>query len=770
MDSQQPTNKPSLPPTTDSQDKRAAAPALCVVSDLLNKPMKKTFLPYLLGVALIVPGLATAQGERQLTPVIAFETVQVDGHLHEAVWQQAPQAGDFWQVYPVDTVKVAHQTEVWVAYDAKHLYIAAKLHGVTSRQIIQTLKRDTEYWNSDAFSVILDPLHKRMGGYIFGVNAGGAQYDGLLDEVTGDDSPNWDTKWNAAVNTDQDVLTVEMAIPLNVLRFNRNEKTWGINFVRTDMTRNTFSVWNRVPNQYTFVTPAYAGELHWPTAPQSLRNLVVLPYAKTSTRSDSTLGKLSPLQADAGVDLKMRVGSSLNLDITVNPDFSQVEVDQQVTNLDRFDPTFPERRGFFLENSDIFAGFGIWPAQPFNSRSIGLKDGKQLPILLGTKLSGNLTENLRIGLLNIQTRPHEQETAQNYTVAVFRRRFLKRSNLSGMLTNRQGMGDGTTLERNSYNRTYGLEFNYQSEDGKWVGLAQHHQSLLPGKPKDTHYYALSLQRNGKNLQAITYWSRIGRNFNPGSGLTPRHNVYDLVQDTLHRIGFYQLWGSYSYTLYPKQGSRVLRHRLEFQPTVYFGLEGVHQQDGTYNLNYTASMANRAQLEGGIRYVTVRLPFMFRVPGAKEPLPAIDYHFTRARAAYQSDPRKAFVWKVHMETGGFYNGTIQSYGGGLKYRAQPWGNFSVDLTQHFIQLPAAYGSSRLTLISPRAELAFNRNLFWTTFLQYNTQQQNFNVNSRLQWRFKPMSDVYLVYTDNYATTDFETLNRGVVLKVNYWLNL
>ncbi|MDX5482315.1 MAG: carbohydrate binding family 9 domain-containing protein [Hymenobacteraceae bacterium] len=732
--------------------------------------MKKSMLPFLMAFGLLLPVVATAQGERQLVPTLATETIQVDGHLLEAAWQQAPQAGDFWQVYPVDTVKVANQTAVWVAYDAKHLYIAAKLYDVTSRQVIQTLKRDTEYWNSDAFSVILDPLHKRMGGYIFGVNAAGAQYDGLLDEITGDDSPDWDTKWYSAVSTDHDVLTVEIAIPLNVLRFNRNEKTWGINFVRTDMTRNTFSVWNRVPNQYTFVTPAYAGELYWPTAPQSTRNLVVLPYAKSSAMRDATAGEPGLLRADAGVDLKMRVGPSLNLDLTVNPDFSQVEVDQQVTNLDRFDPTFPERRGFFLENSDVFSGFGIWPAQPFNSRTIGLKDGKQLPILLGTKLSGNLTENLRIGLFNIQTRRHAQEKAQNYTVAVFRRRLFKRSNLSGMLTNRQGMGDGFTPEKSSYNRTYGLEFNYHSEDGKWVGLAQHHQSLLPGKPADRQYYALSLQRNGKNLQAITHWSRVGQNFNPGSGLTPRHQVYDLLQDTVHRIGFYQLWGSYSYTLYPKQGNRVLRHRLELQPTVYFGLERVQQQDGTYNLNYTASMANRAQLEGGIRYVTVQLPFVFQVPGAKEPLPATQYRFSRVRAAYQSDPRKAFSWSARVENGGFYSGSIQSYGGSLKYRVQPWGTFSVDVTQHFIQLPEAYGSSRLTLISPRAEVSFRQNLFWTTFLQYNTQQQNFNVNSRLQWRFKPMSDVYLVYTDNYTTMDLGALNRGLVLKVNYWLNL
>ncbi|WP_439879650.1 DUF5916 domain-containing protein [Pontibacter sp. MBLB2868] len=726
--------------------------------------------PFLFWLALLSPALTLAQGERKLQPALTAEAMQIDGQLLETVWQQAAQANDFWQVYPVDTIKVPHQTEVWVAYDETNLYVAAKLYGITSHPIIQTLKRDTEYWNSDAFSVILDPLHKRMGGYIFGVNAGGAQYDGILDEVTGDDSPNWDTKWLSATKAGSDELTVEMAIPLNVLRFNKGGETWGINFVRTDMTRNTFSVWNRVPNQYIFVTPAYAGELRWPSAPESKQNIVVSPFMKGSVIQDDVQANSTAYKAEAGAEFKMRVGSSLNLDVTINPDFSQVEVDQQVTNLDRFDPTFPERRGFFLENSDIFNGFGTWPAQPFNSRSIGLKNGKQLPILLGTKLSGNLTENLRIGLLNVQTRQHEQESAQNYTVAAFRRRLFKRSNISGLLTNRQGIGSGTNFERTKYSRTYGLEFNYLSEDGKWVGLAHYHQSILPGNLKDTRYYSFSLQHNGRNLQATTYWSRIGKNFNPGTGLTPRHEVYDLLEDSVHRVGFYQYWGSYSYTLYPKQGSRVLRHRVEFQPTVYFELQHVQQQEGTYNLNYTTSMANRAQLEASIKHVAVQLPFPFLVPGTKEPLPAMRYNFTSARAAYQSDPRKAFSWNLRMETGAFYNGVIQSYGGGMKYRVQPWGTFSLDATQHFIQLPKAYGNSRLMLISPRTEIALRHNLFWTTFLQYNTQRQNFNINSRIQWRFKPMSDVYLVYTDNYTTENFVRLNRGIVIKMNYWLNL
>jgi hypothetical protein len=109
--------------------------------------------------------------------------------------------------------------------------------------------------------------------------------------------------------------------------------------------------------------------------------------------------------------------------------------------------------------------------------------------------------------------------------------------------------------------------------------------------------------------------------------------------------------------------------------------------------------------------------------------------------------------------------------GITWRVQPWGNFSLNLENASIRFPSPYGSTDLLLLAPRIEVNFSNNLFWTTFLQLNTQNNNFNINSRLQWRFKPMSDVFLVYTDNYFTDPlFKNRNRAIVFKMNYWLNL
>ncbi|MEL6941237.1 MAG: hydrolase, partial [Bacteroidota bacterium] len=122
-------------------------------------------------------------------------------------------------------------------------------------------------------------------------------------------------------------------------------------------------------------------------------------------------------------------------------------------------------------------------------------------------------------------------------------------------------------------------------------------------------------------------------------------------------------------------------------------------------------------------------------------------------------------------GQFYGGTKLTYRGSLSYRVQPWGNFTLGLEQNNIWLPEPYGNVDFTLATARVEINFATNLFWTTFLQYNTQADNFNINSRFQWRFAPMSDLFIVYTDNYLVEGmFGPKNRSLVLKCNYWLTL
>src|SRR5690606_35236948 len=169
-------------------------------------------------------------------------------------------------------------------------------------------------------------------------------------------------------------------------------------------------------------------------------------------------------KAKAGLDAKVAVSASLNLDLTVNPDFSQVDVDQQVTNLTRFSIFFPERRTFFLENADLFSEFGAPPFRPFFSRSIGLDHyARPIPILFGARLSGNLTEKIRIGVMNMQTGKQGETPAQNYTAAAIHRRIGSRSVIKGYYLDREIVGEKGEARPSGtysgYGRNAGLELN-----------------------------------------------------------------------------------------------------------------------------------------------------------------------------------------------------------------------------------------------------------------------------------------------------------------------
>ncbi|HEY5826686.1 MAG TPA: hypothetical protein VIT44_20100, partial [Cyclobacteriaceae bacterium] len=108
---------------------------------------------------------------------------------------------------------------------------------------------------------------------------------------------------------------------------------------------------------------------------------------------------------------------------------------------------------------------------------------------------------------------------------------------------------------------------------------------------------------------------------------------------------------------------------------------------------------------------------------------------------------------------------------VNFRTQPWGNFSLGFELNDIQLPSPYGNARYWLVNPKTQISFSNKLSWTTFYQYNTQIRNFNINSRLQWRYRPMSDLFLVYTDNYLTeTMLGPKNRSLVIKLNYYFQL
>ena len=717
--------------------------------------------------------------QRIITIARTDEPLKVDGVLSEEVWESLPVAEGFWMSYPVDDRKVEDrlQTEVRVVSNEQYLYIGAICYGPQD-YVIKTLKRDAEFWDSDAFGVVIDPVNERTNGFTFGVSPAGVQTEYLVTGQTGrreDLEPGrlrkgvnlaWVNKWFAEVKNHSDHWVVEIAIPFKTLRYKENQSEWGINFFRRDASTNTIHSWAPVPIEFNETDLGYTGVLSWEEAPKKTsRNFSIIPYARGGVYKDFEADAAAEPIYQAGLDAKVPITSSLNLDLTLNPDFSQVEVDEQVTNLTLFDVRLPEKRLFFLENDDIFADFGIPPMRPFFSRKIGLdKDGAPIPILYGARLSGNANENFRLGIMNLQTREQENFLAQNYTVAAFHQQVLARSVIKGYIHNRSALRS----EDPDYNRNAGLEFQYRSADGRFQTFGGYSKSLSPNLTTKSSAFHTGIGYDNRNISLYSNFSGMGENYRADMGYLMGQRYYDAERDTSIYVGFYHLFSRAAYTFYPENSQRIISHEINARHIWDFGTDGTFLQnevEGGYNLKF----ASTAQLNTSFGHNAVNLLFPFAFLN-DEPLPVGIYYNNTAELGLQSDQRRLFSVKGGASYGSFYGGTRTKFLLQLKYRAQPWGNFSVNFEQNDLRFPEPYGSGNLFLISPRIEINFSRSLFWTTFLQYSTQQDNFNINSRFQWRFAPMSDLYIVYTDNYAVEFWGPKNRALVIKLNYWFSL
>lgn len=704
------------------------------------------------------------------------ESIKIDGVLEESVWETAQKATNFFYITPVAEKQVEQrdQTEVRMTYDDRNIYVAVICHG-EKPYLVPSLKRDGDsFFGGETFMVSFDPGNERTTGNAFATNSAGVQFDNQLSGDLGTRSGGgsngfntaWNNKWQCETKEYDTYFTIEMAIPFKSLRYS-DSKVWGVQFNRGVSATNSFHAWTPVPLQFFGPDLGYNASLIWDEVPKKTKsNIAVIPYTIASTSKDIAAGTPADNNFDVGLDAKIALTSSLNLDVTINPDFSQVDVDRQVTNLTTVNIRFPEQRIFFVENSDIFSDFGIPPMRPFFSRKIGLTDdGSTIPISYGARITGNLTKDTRVGLMNLQTKS-AAEPGNNYSALAVSHRVFGRSVLKGFFHNRIGHTDGN-YDSNDFTRNMGLEFDYKSKDGYDRFAVGYSLSNSEGVSDKNGYYHGIAQFGNDYFRFYANVAGIGKNYSDEMGFIQQLNQYDAVEDKVVRIGYDHLFSNLSYTIYP-ESKKINTHT--------FGLINVGDWERSRNTNfsyrvsgsYRIAFANTSRFSTTFGHVYRKLLFPFTF--TDNPLAAKGYKWRSFGVDYRSDIRKNFNYSIGGSIGGFYSGKRKSVVAEMNYRRQPWGNFGVAFEANELTFEGDIGNTTLLLIGPRIEFSINRDLFWTTFLQYNTQRDNFNINSRLQWRFQPLSDLFLVYTDNYAIEQWGPKNRTLVLKINYWLNI
>ena len=720
--------------------------------------------------------------------------VKIDGILDEEDWKTSAVATNFFLNYPLDSLPPTFQSEVRLTFDDDFFLVSFVCYDDSKPNVVQSLRRDIEWALNDNMGMYLDPYNDFTNGFYFTITPYGVQSEGVISSG-GSDRENsynnsWDNKWYSSVKRSSDRWVAELAIPFKSFRYNQNEKEWNVTFVRQDLKRNERSSWVATPIQFIAASFAYSGKIQWQTPPpQAGTNVSVIPYVVASTSRDIENDE-SENKLDAGFDAKVGVTPSLNLDLTFNPDFSTVEVDKQIINLTRFEFQFPERRQFFLENSDLFSAPGFTSiTQPFFSRRIGLVTDtsgnlSRVPILYGARISGKLGPKWRVGLMNLQTKETKSLglPGQNYTVGVLQRQIFERSNFDVFLVNKQSIGLGeydretyyheslvkqfrneadTVLNR--YNRVAGFDFNLITANNKWGGKVYYHRSFDGFSEKEDRYsFGGFTEYNTRNFNVMTGFIGLGKNYNAEAGFIPNLAVYP---GTLGGIVIT------NYKLYPKSGPLVLM-------TPGFVIDTNFIPDGTLTdrnltLQYAMNFRNTAQVVASVKNVFSKLPEDFDIlypKGDSLLLKGQEFQWNEFQIEFTSNTRKVFTYILSASGGEFYNGKRIGVGETLQYRIQPYGSISITGDYNNIVLPSVYGSAKFLLLSPRLDFTLTDKLFLTTFAQYNDRFDNVNLNARFQWRYKPASDFFLVYTENYLPQHLKSKNRALVLKFTYWLNI
>lgn len=700
--------------------------------------------------------------------------INIDGIGDEIEWSKSKWGSNFWMWRPTDSLQAKKQTRFKLIRNDKYLFILIESDTDGKNFNTPNLKRDFSTYPTDYLTLLFDTFNDGTNAFSFATNPIGLKADGLISggnqNYRTDRNYAWDTKWNVATQINENSFIAEIRIPFSSFFYDNSQQFWRFNIYRGNTQINESSTWIKIPQNQLIGNLAFMGKMVFETPLEKGKNPIsLIPYLSSAAQNDF-IYSTSKSNISLGGDAKIPIGNALNLDLTFNPDFSQVEVDDQVVNLTRFAISLPEKRQFFTQNDDLFKDFGEnRDVIPFFSRRIGVAqdlDGNTIEnkIMAGARLSGKLNSNLRLGFLNMLTESdvNNQIASNLNTVFTLRQKVFDRSNISFFLIDRRTIGEYDFINKqDKKNSVSGVEYNLASPDSKWVGRAFYHKSFTEGLEGDDQIVGMRIQRNTLRNRISTGFIHGGEDFRSDLGF-------------FRRTGFMKITPEYTYRIYPKNPNVNNYSFTQRGFFVYDTSRNYLMTDRVYKTTIRKSFLNSSSLsfEYNNRYVYLTSNFdPTRTPDGTKLPSNIGYRYDDAEFSYRSDQRKRLNFDSKISYGTFYNGTKFTLENEIKWRKQPILNASMIINFNSIVLPNPYPSKNIWLISPKIDFTFTKTLTWITFVQYNSQGENLGINSRMQWRFSPLSDLFLVYNDNYISTDnFSPRNRSFNLKLTYWLNI
>jgi len=749
------------------------------------------------------------QPQKVIKAIKIEKPVKIDGVLDESVWKINGYSG-FIQSQPEDGKPATEKTKVWIAYDQEAIYVAAKMFDKNPDRLISLLGRRDDFTESEWFTFYIDPYYDRRSGFQFAVNPSGSICDWSIynDEFK---DISWDGIWECGTRIDKEGWTVEIKIPFDQLRFQKKdgEYVWGVNFRRYIRHKNEIVTFSWKPAKESGLVSFFA-RLEGINGIKSKRYIEVIPYtigkaAFSPEKEENPFQSGEDFSVNGGVDIKVGLKSNLTLDLTINPDFGQVEVDPAVINLSAAESYYVEKRPFFVKDANVF-NFGIggtgmhvganWSSPSlFYSRRIGRSpqgyvktDGyvfypEWSTILAASKITGKIGKNngWNIGILSAFTQRenaevdlygsrslHEVEPFTNYNVIRMQKEFNE---------GKQGIGFiATSVSRNLNNEMLQSLLNKNAFsfalDG-WTTLDKKKTWVITGWLAGTrvrgsqekiwdlqHSYPHYFQRPDvkhvnldEKATSMDGWS--GRFelvkhtgnfiFNAALGLiSPGFDSTDLgFQRSGDLINGHIMLG-YQYF---KPG-KILRNwqiLLFTQRNYDFGGNLIGEQRLIAIIN--ATLKNYLSLYFQLSYNPERLDKYLTRGG---PL-ALSPTYTWMDFGINTDDRKPLVLNMggyHMESlsGAFENDIY------MNIRWKPRSNFNINLN------PSYSYSNDLAQWVTQVEDPFMTETYSNRYIFGNIQQKSFSCSLRFDWTFTPKLSLQAYIQPFIAVGDYNNFKE------------
>jgi hypothetical protein len=696
----------------------------------------------LAAAALMAAGSSAASREAAPPSIVALAApaggpVKLDGRLDEAAWAQAPPIGPLTQSEPDEGAPPTEATEVRVLRDGHALYFGIRCFDRDPKGIAATkMGRDAELDGDDHVLVVLDTFADRRNGFFFGVTPRGARAEGQIANNSEGLNFDWDGIWDAAARVDGEGWTAEVAIPFKTLRFKTELAAWGLNVQRYVARRQETDRWTAPRRDVWISNLAEAGRLEGLGGARQGKGLDVRPYL-SGGRTDGE-GEVK-----AGGDVFLNVTPNLTASLTVNTDFAETEADDRQVNLTRFPLFYPEKRSFFLEGAGIYEAAGLGAQNPdlvpFYSRRIGLYQGGEVPIRAGLKLSGRV-DRWNVGLLDVETGPLDDLGLgrQNLLAARASRNLFRQSFVGGLVTRGNPSGAGantlagvdarfaTSAFRGRENLSldlyaFGTDDEASGRKGyAWGGKVDY--------PNDLWDVALSYKEIDDGFRpALGFVGRTGiRKTNAKADFMPRPG----------RLGVRQLFLEASLQYVTDQRGRTLDWMFIGSP-----------------LSFQTESGEELRFEWVPQFERLDEPFEIQ-PGIV--IPAGDYHYTAWIAQVETASRRRWVAEVEARWGSFYDGDLTRVEASLVLKPSPHVLLAGGGEWSRGTLPS--GEFTAKVLQGRLELNATPNLGWSNLVQYDSDSRELGFQSRLRWRVRPGSDLFVVVNRGWVREEDGSYRR------------